>query len=65
MNDVENQQQRVRDFFQLLPVTVELAGLPQAEPGRYFTPEQMEARVITLRQAYKIAKALLQELTAT
>lgn len=62
MNDVERQQQSLREFIQLLPVTVQLAGLARAEPGKYFTPEQMEARVITLKQAYKISRQMLQEI---
>lgn len=64
MNDPEKQQQRVRDFMQLYPVTLELAGLARAEPGRYFTPEQMEARAITLKQAYKVARQLVVEVSS-
>ncbi len=63
MNDTEKQQQRMREFMQLLPVTVELAGLPHSEHGRYFTPEQIEARVITLKHAYKIARQLMTDVS--
>ena len=63
MNDTEKQQQRMREFMQLLPVTVELAGLPHSETGRYFTPEQIEARVITLKHAYKIARQFMVEVS--
>ncbi|MBL8823463.1 MAG: hypothetical protein JNJ77_12815 [Planctomycetia bacterium] len=63
MNDTEKQQQRMREFMQLLPVTVELAGLPHSEHGRYFTPEQIEARVITLKHAYKIARQLMADVS--
>lgn len=63
MNDTEKQQQRMREFMQLLPVTVELAGLPQSEHGKYFTPEQIEARVITLKHAYRIARQLMVEIS--
>ena len=38
------QQQKVREFMGLLPLTMAIAGLPAAEPGRYFTESQMEAR---------------------
>jgi len=31
----DRQQQKVREFMSLLPLTLELAGLPRAEPGRY------------------------------
>lgn len=63
MNDAEKQQQRIREFMQLLPITSELAGLPHSEHGRYFTPEQIEARVITLKNAYKVARQLIIEIS--
>lgn len=63
MNDNEKQQQRLREFMQLLPLTSVLAGLPQSEHGRYFTPEQIESRVITLKHAYKIARQLAVEIS--
>jgi hypothetical protein len=63
MNETEKQQLRLREFMQLLPLTSELAGLPHSEHGRYFTPEQIEARVITLKHAYKIARQLAIEVS--
>ena len=63
MNDTDKQQARIREFLQLMPVTAELAGLPKSDHGKYFTPEQLEARVITLRHAYKVAKQMLVELS--
>ena len=62
MTENDKQQQKVREFLQLLPVTAELAGLPKSEPGKYFSPEQIESRVITLRAAFKVAKSLMTEL---
>lgn len=64
MSDVERQQQRVREYINLLPLTLELAGLPRAEPGRYYSPEQIEGRAITLRAAYKVARQLVREVAA-
>ena len=43
----------------LVPLTVEVAGLPRAEHGRYFTEGQMEARATTIRTAYKIARQII------
>jgi hypothetical protein len=63
MNDPEKQQIRIKEFMQLLPVTSELAGLPRSEHGKYFTPEQIEARVITLRAAFKVARQMLVEIS--
>jgi len=58
---VDRQQQKINEFLRLLPLTAEIAGLPHAEHGRYFTPEQMELRANTLRTAYKAARQLLLE----
>jgi hypothetical protein len=61
MSDAERQQQRVREFLQLLPLTLELAGLPRSEHGRYNSPEVIEVRAITLRNAYKVARQMVME----
>ena len=65
MTDAERQQHRVREFLQLMPLTLELAGLPRAEPGRYYSEEQIQARAITLRNAYKVARQFATELVST
>jgi hypothetical protein len=59
---VDRQQQKVREFMSLLPLTVELAGLPQVEPGRHLNEGQMEARATTIRTAYKIARQVVLEI---
>jgi hypothetical protein len=43
----------------LLPLTIEIAGLPEPEGGRHFNEGQMEVRVNTLKQAYKLARQLI------
>jgi hypothetical protein len=57
----DRQQQKVREFMSLLPLTLELAGLPHAEPGRYYSESQMDARATTIRTAYKIARQIVLE----
>lgn len=57
----EQRQQRMKEFMSLLPLTIELAGLPQSAPGTLFTDGQMEARIISIRNAYKLARGLLKE----
>ncbi len=59
---VDRQQMRVKEFMQLLPLTLEIAGLPRGEIGRYFNEGQMEVRVITIKLAYKLARGLLQDI---
>jgi hypothetical protein len=58
---VDRQQQKVREFLSLFPLTAEIAGLPRSETGKYFSEAQMEARVASLRTAYKVARQLVLE----
>jgi hypothetical protein len=53
-------QQRYRQFLDLLPLTLSLAGLPPSE-GRLFSEEQMEGRAITVRAAYRVARNVAKE----
>jgi hypothetical protein len=55
----DRQQQKVREFMSLLPLTLAIAGLPEGEPGRPFNDGQMESRATTIRAAYKAARQLL------
>jgi hypothetical protein len=61
MADSSDVQRRYREFLDLLPLTLSLAGLPHSEPGRYFTAEQIESRLFTIRHAYKAARQLARE----
>jgi hypothetical protein len=56
---IDRQQQKVTEFLRLLPLTVEIAGLPKSEAGRHFNEGQMEVRVTTLKLAYKLARQLI------
>jgi hypothetical protein len=53
-------QQKYRQFLDLLPLTISLAGLPPSE-GRLFSEEQIEARAITVRLAYRVARTVAKE----
>ncbi len=55
-------QQRIQEFLRLLPLTVEIAGLPKSELGRNLNEGQMEVRAATLKTAYKIARGLLLDI---
>lgn len=57
----ELKQGRMTEFMKLLPLTLELAGLPKADPLRPYTADQIEGRVMSVRTAFKAAKALLKE----
>lgn len=59
----EVRQQRAKEFMQILPLTIELAGLPHGTPGTMFTPDQMEYRVNALKNAYRLARKLLRDVS--
>jgi len=58
----ELKQGRMKEFMQLLPLTLEVAGLPKCHPERIFTPDQMDARLTSIRIAYKMSRMLLKEI---
>lgn len=57
----DRQQQKINEFMRLLPLTLAVAGLPDAEAGKHFNEGQMDVRATTIRNAYKIARQLLLE----
>jgi hypothetical protein len=57
----EVKQQRAKEFLTILPLTIELAGLPPAVPGAFFTVDQMESRATQLRMAYRAARKMMRE----
>lgn len=57
----DRQQQKVREFMSLLPLTLAVAGLPDAEAGRYYNEGQMDNRAATIKIAYKIARQIIME----
>src|SRR5437899_1289249 len=58
----EMKQNRMKEFMSLLPLTLELAGLPKSEPGRLFSADQIEARLMSVRTAYKLARNFLKDI---
>jgi hypothetical protein len=58
----DRQQQKVAEFLRLLPLTVALAGLPEAEQGKYFNEGQLENRAASLRAAYKVARQVIMDI---
>ena len=61
MAEPNDLQRNYKEFLDLLPLTLALAGLPQSESGKYYTDEQIEARVFTIKHAYKAARTVTRE----
>jgi hypothetical protein len=59
--DEETVRRRYREFLELMPLTIEIAGLPDSQTPFNFSPEQMEVRIHTLSAAFKLAKQLARE----
>ena len=57
-------QARYKQFLDLLPLTISLAGLPTSDHGKSFSEDQLEARATTIKKAYRqarhIAKACIE-----
>jgi hypothetical protein len=60
-NDEEALKRRYREFLDLLPLTMAIAGLPTSDSSRSYTNEQMEARARVLVNAFKLARQTARE----
>ncbi len=60
-NDEEALKRRYREFIDLMPITLALAGLSPSEGRLSFTTEQMELRAQVLVNAFKIARQTVRE----
>lgn len=58
MSDANDLQQRYKQFLDLLPLTITLAGLPTSELGRHFNEDQLEARAMMIKKAYRQARQI-------
>ena len=54
-------KRRYREFLDLLPLTVAIAGLPDNATNRNITSEQMEMRAQALGNAFKLARQTVRE----
>ncbi len=58
----DRQQQKVREFMSLLPLTLALAGLPQSAAGQHFNEGQLDNRASTIKAAYKTVRQMLLDI---
>ncbi|HQU42317.1 MAG: hypothetical protein B7Z73_00310 [Planctomycetia bacterium 21-64-5] len=59
--DDEQLKRRYREFLDLLPLTIEIAGLAKNTSARSFGSEQMEARAQVLATAFKLARQVVRD----
>lgn len=64
MADPQPNTERLQQFFQLLPVTLEIAGLPHGEASKYYNDDQMELRAQAIRKAFRHARNVLRDVAA-
>ena len=59
--DEEALRRRYREFLELLPLTITIAGLPSSESPFNFSADQMEMRINTLSTAFRLARQMVRE----
>lgn len=59
--DEEAMKRRYREFLDLLPMTLAIAGLSENPGPRSLSQDQMEARAQTVASAFKLARAAVRE----
>ena len=59
--DEEALRRRYREFLELMPLTITIAGLPTSQSPFNFSADQMEVRIATLATAFKLARQLARD----
>jgi hypothetical protein len=59
--DEETLKRRYREFLELMPLTIAIAGLPESQSPFNYSADQMEIRIHTLAIAFKLARQLARE----
>jgi hypothetical protein len=60
-DDDEALRRRYREFLELMPLAISIAGLPASDGPFNFSADQMEVRARTLGTAFKLARQLARE----
>ena len=59
--DEETLKRRYREFVELMPLAITIAGLPDSQSPFNYSPEQMETRISTLAIAFRLARQLARD----
>jgi|GEM_PF-506756 len=62
MSEDDSLKRRYKEFLDLLPLSIAIAGLHENAGPRSLTPDQMEARAQILTSAFKIARKTVRGL---
>lgn len=62
--DEETMRRRYKEFLDLMPLAISIAGLPVSDSPFNFSADQMEVRTHTLQTAYKLARQLARDSVA-
>lgn len=62
--DEDALRRRYREFLELMPLTIAIAGLPESSSPMNFSADQMEVRAQSLQTAFKVARQLAREVVA-
>lgn len=54
-------RRRYKEFLDLMPLTIAIAGLPVSSAPINFSADQMEVRANTLNTAFKLARQLTRD----
>ncbi len=63
--DEETLRRRYREFLELMPLTITIAGLPTSQSPFNFSPDQMEVRSATLATAFRLARQVAREVVTS
>jgi hypothetical protein len=63
-SDEEALKRHYKEFLDLMPLTLALAGLPPSS-GLNYTPEQMELRSHVIANAFRVARQTVREAIAS
>lgn len=60
-DDDDALRRRYREFLELMPLAISIAGLPVSDSPINFSVDQMEVRAHTLHTAFKLARQLARD----
>lgn len=59
--DEETIRRRYREFLELTPLAIAIAGLPDSQSPYNYSADQMETRIHALSTAYKLARQMARD----